>query len=192
MPTSNISRKVFKLSTGSRAVHGGFLASLIPISAAPLPCASLIIVAPGLMELPFGLQWQQFMLLGAWKALKQNQVEATARHQKVAEGAQLVAWPLVCAEANATAAYARAVCKEAYNKQNFAHSWLTKDKDYSVWPDAFPTVDFHFWVEYGSWSQCYNCRSYFYNDDYFSQTVYSSPVSHPPQPVQENCVAVHV
>ena len=113
------------------------------------------------------------MLLGAWKALKQNQVEATQRHAKVASECGVVAWPITCAEANATAAYARAVCEDAYDKQNFAHSWLKKGTDRSAWPDAFPKVDFHFWTEYGSWSQCYNCRSYFFNDDYFTHTVYS-------------------
>ena len=87
--------------------------------------------------------------------------EAEARHAKVARDAKVVAWPLMCAEANATAAYARAVSKEAYGKQSFSHSLLIKHKDWNVWPDAFPEVDFHFWAEYGSWSQSYNCRSFF-------------------------------
>ena len=126
----------------------------------------------GHIKYPAGAQWQQFMLLGAWGALKNNRAEAAKRHAKVATDSGYVAWPLACAEANATAAYARAVCKDAYEKQHFAHSWLKKDQDSTAWPDAFPKVDFHFWAEFGSWSQCYNCRSFFYNDDYFTHTVY--------------------
>ena len=124
------------------------------------------------MKYPLGVEWQQFMMLGAWKALNLNRADAAKRHAKVATVSGHVVWPMACAEANATAAYARAVCKEAYEKQNFAHSWLNKDQDGTPWPDAFPKVDFHFWTEFGSWSQCYNCRSFFYNDDYFSHTVY--------------------
>ena len=55
-----------------------------------------------------------FAQQGAWRALTQNRAEARARHARVFKDAGLVAIPLQCAEANLTAAYARAVCEEAY------------------------------------------------------------------------------
>ena len=59
-----------------------------------------------------------FAQQGAWRALTQNRAEARARHARVFKDAGLVAIPLQCAEANLTAAYARAVCEEAYSRQN--------------------------------------------------------------------------
>ena len=38
--------------------------------------------------------------------------------------------------------------------------------------DVYPTVDFQFWVMYGSWSRCPHCGVMHYNDRYFSHAVY--------------------
>ena len=81
-------------------------------------------------------QFQQFAQQGAWRSLLQNRHEAAARHTKVFRDAKLAAYPLMCAEANMTAAYARAVCKEAYDNQNWTHSMLNNAQ--CIWPDAFP------------------------------------------------------
>ena len=124
---------------------------------------------------PRGNKWHHFVLGGAWRSLKQNVHEARARHMRVFKESGLVAYPLMCAEAHMTAAYARAVCEEAYAKQNWTHSLLNNVQ--SAWPDAFLKVDFHFWTESGSWSQCYDCRCYYYNDEYFREQVYSLPCS---------------
>ena len=40
------------------------------------------------------------------------------------------------------------------------------------YPDAYPKVDFRFWVMYGSWSSCPYCRSLHFNDQYFKESVY--------------------
>ena len=124
------------------------------------------------LTFPEGAKRQQLLLDGAWKAMEQSKSEAAARHREVARDSNLVAWPLMSAEANMVAAYARMACKEAYERQNFSCSLLKGERDLSAWPDAWPKVDFHFWVEFGSWSQCYSCRSFFFNDDYFTRTVY--------------------
>ena len=36
----------------------------------------------------------------------------------------------------------------------------------------YPSIDFNFWVMYGSWSFCDDCGSYWFNDGYFRQRVY--------------------
>ena len=36
----------------------------------------------------------------------------------------------------------------------------------------YPSIDFNFWVMYGSWSFCDDCGSYWFNDDYFRHRVY--------------------
>ena len=60
--------------------------------------------------------------------------------------------------------------------------------------DKYCTVDFDFWVKYGSWSWCSGCQSYFFNDKYFKEKVSREfeAISMPDDPVQHEAGSVGV
>ena len=60
--------------------------------------------------------------------------------------------------------------------------------------DKYCTVDFYFWVKYGSWSWCSGCQSYFFNDKYFKEKVSREfeEISVPGDPVQHEAGSVGV
>ena len=87
-----------------------------------------------------------------------------------AEG--LIVYPLASANACLVSAYAMEKCKELFGYQSFTGSILTSVQ--RSWVNAYPSTDFAFWVQYGSWSQCPCCLSFFFNDEYFRNMVYRS------------------
>ena len=93
----------------------------------------------------------------------------------VAKAAKIIAMPLSCAEAGLVAAYAMLKCQELYAHQCWAGSVLTPVQ--RAYHNKYASVDFFFWVMYGSWSQCAHCRSMFFNDKYFSQAVYADKIT---------------
>ena len=81
-----------------------------------------------------------------------------------------VVWPLDCAEAALTAAYATIKCAELYGQQCWFGSHLGAEQ-IGAQP-KYPAVDFQFWTRYGSWSQCPSCGVFTFNDQYFRDHVY--------------------
>ena len=94
----------------------------------------------------------------AWRALK------------VAKDSGYVAQPRACADAALVASYAMLKCEELFAYQCWSHSCLTLVQ--RECPKKYPTVDFNFWVKYGSWSRCPHCGSMHFNDSYFTEAVY--------------------
>ena len=70
----------------------------------------------------------------------------------VAATSELVAWPLAYGKACCTAAYAMLKCRELFAHQSWYGSRLSDEQQFFC--DKYPKVDFAFWVQYGSWSQC--------------------------------------
>ncbi len=70
----------------------------------------------------------------------------------VAATSKLIAWPLVYGKACYTAAYAMLKCQELFAHQCWYGSRLEAQQQ--LFCDKYPKVDFAFWVQYGSWSQC--------------------------------------
>ena len=70
----------------------------------------------------------------------------------VAATSKLIAWPLACGKACYTAAYAMLKCRELFAHQSWFGSLLGARQQ--LFCDKCPKVDFAFWVQYGSWSQC--------------------------------------
>ena len=70
----------------------------------------------------------------------------------VAATSKLIAWPLACGKACYTAAYAMLKCRELFARQSWYCSRLSDEQRFFC--DKYPKVDFAFWVQYGSWSQC--------------------------------------
>ena len=94
---------------------------------------------------------------------------------QVAETSKYIAWPLASAGACLQAAYAMLKCEELYAQQCWDGSRLTPVQ--RAFSQKYPVVDFHFWVMYGSWSKCPDCGSFFFNDKYFSESVYRDSVT---------------
>ena len=61
-------------------------------------------------------------------------------------------------------------CRELYQYHCMHGSRLSSTQ--REYRNTYPTVDFRFWVMYGSWSCCPHCRSVFFNDKYFKESVY--------------------
>ena len=97
------------------------------------------------------------------------------RATQVAEVAGYIAFPRACGDAALVAAYAMQKCRELYQQQCFLASKLSLVQ--RAYPNAYPQVDFRFWVMYGSWSICPHCRSLFFNDQYFKESVYQLRVT---------------
>ena len=94
-------------------------------------------------------------------------------------------WPLDCAKAAFTAAYAMLKCAELYGQQCWHGSQLSRDQ-IGAQP-KYPAVDFQFWVRYGSWSRCSFCGSFWFNDQYFRDHVYQQQgTSQKPCPLSVN------
>ena len=99
----------------------------------------------------------------------------STRATQVAEASGYIAFPRACGDAALVAAYAMQKCSQLYQQQCFFGSKLSSvQRDY---PNAYPKVDFRFWVMYGSWSICPHCRSLFFNDQYFKESVYQLRVT---------------
>ena len=61
-------------------------------------------------------------------------------------------------------------CRQVYQHHCMYGSRLSLlQREY---PNTYPSVDFRFWVMYGSWASCPHCRSLFFNDQYFKDSVY--------------------
>ena len=89
---------------------------------------------------------------------------------EVAAASGYILWPLRCALAALTAAYAHLKCAELYAEQCWFGSRLTPAV---LRAEAkHPEVDFYFWVRYGSWSLCPWCGVFWFNDEYFKGHVY--------------------
>ena len=88
----------------------------------------------------------------------------------MAEVAGYIAVPRACGDAALVAAYAMHECRELYQYQCMNGSRLSlTQREYC---NMYPKVDFRFWVMYGSWSSCPHCRSLFFDDQYFKESVY--------------------
>ena len=87
------------------------------------------------------------------------------------EHGQLV-FPKASADACYVAAYAMLKTEQAFERQCFLQSLLTPLQ--RTFGGKYPVIDFHFWVMYGSWSNCPNCGSFFYNDEYFRERLYQN------------------
>ena len=92
------------------------------------------------------------------------------RAAQVAQEALYIALPRACGDAALVAAYAMHKCRELYQHHCMHGSRLSPTQ--REYRNTYPTVDFRFWVMYGSWSFCPHCRSLFFNDDYFKASVY--------------------
>ena len=102
-------------------------------------------------------------------------ISLSRRATQVAEVAGYIAFPRACGDAALVAAYAMQKCRELYQQQCFLGSKLSLvQREY---PNAYPKVDFRFWVMYGSWSICPHCGSLFFNDQYFKESVYQLRVT---------------
>ena len=88
----------------------------------------------------------------------------------MAEAAGYIAVPRACGDAALVAAYAMHKCQELYQYHCMHGSRLSPTQ--RKYCNTYPKVDFRFWVMYGSWSSCPNCRSLFFNDQYFKESVY--------------------
>ena len=99
-----------------------------------------------------------------------KQYRGSWRAAQVAQDSGYIAVPLAWGDAALVAAYAMHKCRELYQHQCMHGSRLSLiQREY---PNAYPQVDFRFWVMYGSWSTCPYCRSVFFNDHYFKESVY--------------------
>ena len=88
----------------------------------------------------------------------------------MAEAARVIALPRACGDAALVAAYAMHKCRELYQHHCMHGSRLSPTQ--REYRNTYPQVDFRFWVMYGSWSTCPHCRSVFFNDKYFKESVY--------------------
>ena len=86
-----------------------------------------------------------------------------------------VCLPRACASATMVCAYASLQCENLFRRQCWYRSKVP-EANRSL-RAVYPTVDFHFWVMYGSWSRCPHCGVMHYNDQYFSQHVYDDKAS---------------
>ena len=73
------------------------------------------------------------------------------------------------------AAYSMLKCEEVFAAQSWSGTLLTPVQ--RSFATKYPVTDFHFWVMYGSWSWCKDCGSFFFNDKYFSESVYQDQVT---------------
>ena len=104
------------------------------------------------------------------KMFSPKEYRCSWRAFQVAEVAGYIAFPRACGDAALVAAYAMQKCGELFSHQCMLGSRLTPvQREYC---NAYPKVDFRFWVMYGSWSMCPHCRSFFFNDQYFKESVY--------------------
>ena len=69
-----------------------------------------------------------------------------------------------------TAAYAMLKCASVYAALCWSGSALRQQQ--IIAEQRYPTIDFQFWVRYGSWSQCPHCASFSFNDQYFRDHLY--------------------
>ena len=81
-----------------------------------------------------------------------------------------VSVPRACASATLVCAYASLQCENLFRQQCWFRSSVPAAS--RSFRDVYPTVDFQFWVKYGSWSRCPHCGVMHYNDKYFSHQVY--------------------
>ena len=95
---------------------------------------------------------------------------AHARAQEVAAVDLCIAVPRSASVAALVSAYAVLKCRDVYACLNWSGSRLTAVQQ--VWHNTMPSLDFHFWVMYGSWSCCADCGSFFFNDAFFRSSVY--------------------
>ena len=110
-----------------------------------------------------------------FKMMHPQEYRCSWRATQVAEVAGYIAFPRACGDAALVVAYAMQKCGELYQQQCFLGSRLSLvQREY---PNAYPQVDFRFWVMYGSWSICPHCRSLFFNDQYFKESVYQLRVT---------------
>ena len=91
-------------------------------------------------------------------------------HRQAASQEKKVVFPLASADACYVSAYSMMKCKELFGLQSFASSMLTSAQ--RSFANRYPSTDFNFWVQYGSWSCCSHCGSFFFNDEYFRNKVY--------------------
>ena len=73
-----------------------------------------------------------------------------------------VAVPRACGDSALIVAYAMHKRHEIFQWQCMYGSRLYPTQ--REYPNRYPKVDFRFWVMYGSWSSCLNCRSFHFND----------------------------
>ena len=83
---------------------------------------------------------------------------------------RFVSMPRACASATLVCAYASLQCENLFRRQCWYRSSVPEAN--RSFRDVYPTVDFQFWVMYGSWSRCPYCGVMHYNDRYFSHQVY--------------------
>ena len=95
---------------------------------------------------------------------------ADSWHKKVAAEQQIIVFPLAAANACLVSAYSMLQCKEVFAMQSFSGSLLTSVQ--RAYVQKYPATDFEVWVQYGSWSFCHHCGSFFFNDEYFRDEVY--------------------
>ena len=98
------------------------------------------------------------------------QKEAVYQRTRKVASKGVVVLPKRSAENCCVAAYATLKCEELFAKQVWTRSQLQEVQ--RRLPRQYPATDFHFWVMYGSWSQCENCASFYFNDKFFSNCVH--------------------
>ena len=91
--------------------------------------------------------------------------------RQVAENDATLCFPLECAAACCTLAYARGKCESVHGRQTWGGSMLAAQP--AQWCAAWPKTDFESWVKYGSWTHCDSCGSFYFNDSGFKE-CYSS------------------
>ena len=94
---------------------------------------------------------------------------ALSRARRVAAQG-FVSMPRACASATLVCAYASLQCENLFRRQCWFRSAVPEAS--RSFRDVYPTIDFQFWVKYGSWSRCPHCGVMHYNDKYFSHQVY--------------------
>jgi hypothetical protein len=94
----------------------------------------------GFMETPFAY----------WRKYSHSSAEKVA-------SLGYIAYPKVSADACLVAAFVLGQCQEVYERQCFLGSMLTPVQ--RCFTQKYPSIDFYFWVQYGSWSCCHDCGS---------------------------------
>ena len=106
----------------------------------------------------------------AMKMVHPKEYRCSWRASQVAVDGGYIAFPRACGDAALVAAYAMHKRREIYREQcTYGTRLSPTQREYC---NTYPKVDFRFWVMYGSWSSCPNCRSLHFNDQYFKESVY--------------------
>ena len=88
----------------------------------------------------------------------------------VAEHDMYVVFPKQCSDAHIVSAYAMKVCKQSFERMNWSSSILAEQ--HRLFVPKYSLKDFYHWVQYGSWTNRSSCGAFFFNAEYFTQTVY--------------------